>query len=369
MRKYLFVVLLMCTGVAAADDVAVPTVDAKSYYLMDASTGMVLAESNADTELSPASLTKLMTAYLAFEALENGTVGLDDPVTVSEKAWRAPGSRMFIEVDTEVKLDDLLHGLIIQSGNDAAIAIAEYLAGSEEAFVEKMNQTAASLGMVGTTYRNTNGLPASGHVSTAHDMALLARTLIERYPQYYSLYSEREFTYNQITQHNRNALLWRDAGVDGLKTGYTASAGYCLVSSAEREGMRLIAVVLGATTADARTETSLALLNYGFDAYETHTLYTRGEAVARADVDNGATDELPVGPAADVVVTVPRGQYGNLAAVAVLTNELTAPLDRDQVVGQLEIRLGDEPITELPLVALQAVAEGRIFSRVASWFD
>jgi D-alanyl-D-alanine carboxypeptidase (penicillin-binding protein 5/6) len=369
MRTYLFAVLVTFAGLAAADDVAVPTVDAKAYYLMDASTGTVLAESNATTQLSPASLTKLMTAYLAFEALENGSVGLHDPVTISEKAWRAPGSRMFIEVDTEVELDDLLHGLIIQSGNDAAIAIAEYLAGSEDAFVEKMNQTAASLGMDGTTYRNTNGLPASGHVSTARDMALLAQTLIERFPQYYSLYSQREFTYNQITQHNRNALLWRDANVDGLKTGYTASAGYCLVSSAEREGMRLIAVVFGATTADARTETSLALLNYGFDAYETHTLYTRGQAVARADVDHGATQELPLGPAADVVVTVPRGEYEHLAATAVLTSKLTAPLDRDQVVGQLEISLGDEPITTLPLIALQAVAEGRILSRVAGWFD
>jgi D-alanyl-D-alanine carboxypeptidase (penicillin-binding protein 5/6) len=280
---------------------------------------------------------------------------------------------MFIEVGTEVAYGDLLRGLIIQSGNDAAIALAEHLAGSEEAFVQRMNETGVLLGMTGTTYRNTNGLPARGHVSTAKDMAVLSRALIDRFPQYYSYYSEREFTYNEITQHNRNALLWRDDSVDGLKTGYTAAAGYCLVSSAERDGMRLIAVVFGASTADERTTSSIQLLDYGFDAYETHKLYSRGEAVAQARVFKGSLDTLALGPAEDVYVTVPRGEYSSIDASAALTAELIAPLGQFQEVGELEISLGEQPIARLPLVALEPVKEGWLLTRVADgvalWFD
>lgn len=349
----------------SADETSLPEIDAKSYYLVDASSGAVLAESNATERLDPASLTKLMTAYLTFDALARGEVTLDDQVSISEKAWRATGSRMFIEVDTQVELGDLLQGLIVQSGNDAAIALAEYLSGSEEAFVGEMNRKAAELGMTGTTYRNANGLPASGHLSTAKDMAVLARALIEDFPQYYAYYSEREFTYNDITQHNRNALLWRDPSVDGLKTGYTRAAGYCLVSSADRDGMRLIAVVLGASTADARTESSLSLLDYGFDAFETHKLYSRGEAIAKARVFKGADDTLEVGPADDVYVTVPRGDYSSLAASASLTANLVAPLEQNQTVGELEIRLGGKLVSDLPLVALEAVKKGWFITRVA----
>jgi D-alanyl-D-alanine carboxypeptidase (penicillin-binding protein 5/6) len=263
--------------------------------------------------------------------------------------------------------------LIIQSGNDAAIALAEHLAGSEEAFVERMNATAKRLGMTGTHYRNPNGLPASGHVSTVQDTAVLARALIDEYPQYYSLYSEREYTYNDITQHNRNALLWRDDSVDGLKTGYTRAAGYCLVSSAERDGMRLISVIFGSSTPDARTDSSMALLDFGFATYETHKLYSRGEAVAQARVFKGNLDLLPVGPAEDVYVTVPRGEYANLAVAAAVTAELVAPLDQAAAVAELEISLAGKPLKRLPLVALEPVREGWLLTRmtdgVALWFD
>jgi len=372
MRKFWSRAILLfaaCEALAQAQ----PAIDAKSYYLVDAASGVVLAESQSTEQLDPASLTKLMTAYLAFDALAQEAVTLNDLVPVSEKAWRAPGSRMFIEVDTEVSLDDLLRGLIVQSGNDAAIALAEHLSGSVESFVEAMNQMAASLGMSSTTYRNANGLPARGHVSTARDTAVLAQALIEDFPEFYSRYSEREFTYNEIRQHNRNALLWLDDSVDGLKTGYTRAAGYCLVSSAERDGMRLIAVVFGALTADARTEGSIALLDYGFESFETHKLYSGGEAIAQARVWKGNLDTLALGTADDVFVTVPRGEYEKLGASAALTTELVAPLVRNQAVGELEISLGDQSVSLLPLVALETVEQGWLLTRVADgislWFE
>jgi D-alanyl-D-alanine carboxypeptidase (penicillin-binding protein 5/6) len=365
--------LVAFAPVALGQTASLPAVDAKSYYLMDAASGIVLAESRATEQLDPASLTKLMTAYLAFKALAAGEISLGDPVPVSERAWRAPGSRMFIEVGSVVAFDDLLRGLVIQSGNDAAIAIAEQLAGSEEEFVEAMNETAVELGMTGTTWRNSNGLPARGHVSTARDMAVLARALIRDFPEQYERFSEREFTYNAIPQYNRNDLLWKGAGVDGLKTGYTREAGYCLVSSAERDGMRLIAVIFGSTTDATRGESSMALLEYGFDAWETHRLYARGEALAEARVFKGEIETLALGPADDVVVTVPRGSYESLLASVALTAELVAPLAPDQVVGDLEVMLGDARIASLPLVVLTEVRRGSILSRVAGsvalWFD
>lgn len=352
---------------------AQPSIDAESYFLFDASSGVVLAESNADDQLDPASLTKLMTAYLVFDAIERDESSLEELVLVSERAWRERGSRMFIEVGTEVAVDDLLRGLIVQSGNDAAIALAEHVAGSVETFVELMNSTAASLGMTGTSFRNPNGLPARGHVSTAADMARLARALIRGFPDYYSRYSEREFTYNEIRQHNRNALLWLDDSVDGLKTGYTRAAGYCLVSSAERDGMRLIAVVFGASTPDLRTEGSMALLDYGFDSFETHKLFSVGQPIAQARVWKGDLDMLALGATEDIFVTVPRGEYQNLGASAALTTDLVAPLDRHQAVGELEIRLGDERLYQYPLVALEPVSEGwfleRMTDSISLWLD
>ncbi|MDX1561598.1 MAG: D-alanyl-D-alanine carboxypeptidase family protein [Gammaproteobacteria bacterium] len=365
--------LLVCSVAIADDDSIVPAIDARAYVLVDATSGAVLAASAADQPLNPASLTKLMTAYLVFEALENGRLALDDLVRVSEKAWRATGSRMFIEVDSDVVVSDLLRGLIIQSGNDAAIALAEHLAGSEDAFVERMNETAATLGMTGSHFRNTTGLPASGHVSTANDLALLARVLIDDYPQYYSLYSEREFTFNQITQHNRNSLLWRDGGVDGLKTGYTSAAGYCLVSSATRDGMRLIAVVLGASTAAQRAAGSQALLDYGFASFETHKIYSKGQALAEAKVWKGSDDTLSLGLDRDLYVTVPRGRYDALAATMALHANLVAPIAAFEPVGEVELSLGDQVLSVLPLVALDTVDEGWLLTRVADgialWFE
>jgi D-alanyl-D-alanine carboxypeptidase (penicillin-binding protein 5/6) len=367
--RWFAVVMLAASALANAQ----PAIDAKSYYLVDAVSSTVLAESKAAERLDPASLTKLMTAYLAFQAIVDGEATLNEWVPVSEKAWRAPGSRMFIEVGSEVLFDDLLRGLIVQSGNDAAIALAERLAGSEEAFVDAMNRQALELGMTATTYRNANGLPANGHLSSARDTALLARALIDDFPQYYSRYSEREFTYNAIRQHNRNALLWLDDSVDGLKTGYTSAAGYCLVSSAMRDDMRLIAVVFGASTADARTQGSMALLDYGFESFETHRLYAGRQTIAQAAVRKGKLDRLDLGPAEDVYVTVPRGDYASIGASAALTSQLIAPLALGQAVGQLEITLADQILMSLPLVALDAVEEGWLLTRltdsVALWFD
>jgi D-alanyl-D-alanine carboxypeptidase (penicillin-binding protein 5/6) len=369
LRFSAIVLLAIISSLAEAQ----PAIDAKSYYLVDATSGAVLAESQSTERLDPASLTKLMTAYLAFQAVVDGQVALSEMVVVSEKAWRATGSRMFIEVGTEVSFDDLLRGLIVQSGNDAAIALAERLAGSHEAFVDAMNEAAIELGMHDTTYRNANGLPSSGHLSTARDTALLARALIDNFPQFYARYSEREFTFNDIRQHNRNALLWIDDSVDGLKTGYTRAAGYCLVSSARRDDMRLIAVVFGASTADARTEGSMALLDYGFESFETHKLYASRQTIAQAEVWKGQRDRLDLGTEQDVYVTVPRGEYSKVAASAALTVKLIAPLALNQAVGELEITLADQRISSLPLVALNDVEAGWLLTRltdsVALWFD
>jgi D-alanyl-D-alanine carboxypeptidase (penicillin-binding protein 5/6) len=306
-----------------------------------------------------------MTAYLVFGAIAEQRLALSDMVRVSEKAWRATGSRTFIEVDTEVSVSDLLHGLIIQSGNDAAIALAEHLAGSEEAFADQMNEAAAALGMSGSHFRNVTGLPSSGHVSTAADLAILAHELIDEYPEYYSFYSQREFTYNDIKQHNRNALLWKDSSVDGLKTGYTRAAGYCLVSSAERDGRRLIAVVLGSSTADKRIAGSQALLDYGFEAFETHRLFGGGEAIAEARVFKGNLETTTLGVTDDVYVTVPAGRYADLAASMIMNSQMIAPIDLHEPVGEIELSLSGKPLSVLTLVTLEPVKQGWLLSRVA----
>jgi D-alanyl-D-alanine carboxypeptidase (penicillin-binding protein 5/6) len=366
----LLLIAFFSLGRALADGVAAPpadapAIDAKAYYLVDATSGALLAESSSAQPLEPASLTKLMTAYLVFSAIAEQELDMSDMVLVSEKAWRATGSRTFIEVDTEVSVSDLLHGLIIQSGNDAAIALAEHLAGTEAAFAEQMNETAVELGMTGSHFRNVTGLPSSGHVSTAADLAVLAQALIEEFPQYYDFYSQREFTYNGIKQHNRNALLWRDDSVDGLKTGYTRAAGYCLVSSAERDGRRLIAVVLGSSTPDQRMAGSQALLDYGFDAFETHRLFTGGEAIAEARVFKGSLEATLLGVTEDVYVTVPAGQYSELSASMVMHKQMIAPIGLHAPVGEIELALNGRTLSVLPLVALEAVDQGWLLSRVA----
>jgi len=361
---------------ASAQDMPIPVppaVDAKSYILMDHSSGEVLAESASDDQVDPASLTKLMTAYVVFTALREGRISDQDQVYVSEKAWRMPGSRMFIEVDTEVSVEDLLHGAIIQSGNDASVALAEHLAGSVEAFVELMNQYAKALGMTATRYQNPTGLTARDHYSTARDSAMLAQAIIREFPDFYALYSERRYTYNEITQHNRNSLLWRDDSVDGLKTGYTSAAGYCLVSSAERQGMRLIAVVMGMPSANARAAGSQALLNYGFQFYETHMLYARGAPITEAKVWKGSEDSVSLGLDQDFYVTLPRGQYEDLEATMELKAELVAPISELQGVGEVRVSLNDEELSMLPLVSLQAVPQANFLGRVADgvmlWFE
>jgi D-alanyl-D-alanine carboxypeptidase (penicillin-binding protein 5/6) len=343
---------------------APPQIGAKSHLLMDFSSRKILAEGAADEPVHPASLTKLMTAYVVFAALAEGRIGLDDQVLVSEKAWRTKGSRMFIEVGTEVAVEDLLRGMIIQSGNDASVALAEHVAGSEEAFVGLMNQHAGSLGMTGSSFKNPTGLPAEDHHMTARDVAALAAAIIGEFPEHYRYYSEREFTYNEIRQHNRNSLLWRDDSVDGLKTGHTDAAGYCLVTSAERDGMRLISVVLGSASPQVRADATQALLGYGFRFFETHKLYSSGDAITTARVWKGTPEVAGLGLADDLYVTIPRGQYEALSAVMDLNTDLVAPIDAQAVVGAVRVSLDGEPVSDVPLVVLSGVAEAGLLTRL-----
>jgi D-alanyl-D-alanine carboxypeptidase (penicillin-binding protein 5/6) len=371
MRVVWIVLSLILAAPIHAQEAAVPpppAVAAKSFYLMDASSGAVLAASASGEQLPPASLTKMMTGYAIFRALADGRIALEDRVLVSERAWRMPGSRMFIEVDTEVGVEDLLRGMIIQSGNDAAVALAEHVAGSVEAFVDLMNEHARALGMMNTAFRNPTGLPAREHYSTARDLAILAKAIIDEFPDYYLLYREREFTYNGIRQYNRNALLRRDASVDGMKTGHTNAAGYCLVASAERSGMRLIAVVLGMQTPSARTSGSAALLNYGFESFETHKLFTRGEAVTEARIWKGEPQTAQFGIPQDLYVTIPRGRFGDLGATMELPVELVAPIDAAAQVGEVRVAFQGESLAVLPLISLQPVSEAGLWTRMSNGF-
>lgn len=350
---------------ATAPVPAVPGLAATSYVLLDFQSGRILASRSPDEALPPASLTKVMTAYVAFSELGAGRLGLSDMVTVSEKAWRRPGSRMFIEVGKQISVQDLLKGMIVQSGNDATVALAEHIAGSEEAFADLMNRQADALGMSNTHFVTVDGLPGDGHLSSAHDMALLARAMVANYPEYYAWYSEREFTFNGIKQHNRNSLLWRDESVDGLKTGHTEAAGYCLIASAQRADMRLITVVMGSASERSRADESQALLNYGFRFFESHRLYGGGVALAEPALWKGEHDSVPLGVEKDVLVTLPRGAYERLAANLQVSGQLVAPLEEGQRVGELVIRLDDEILVERPLLVLQQRPEGGFFRRMS----
>jgi D-alanyl-D-alanine carboxypeptidase (penicillin-binding protein 5/6) len=359
--------LLIAARVAAQESIplpAAPKVNFKSHYLVDFTTDRVLSASGADVQLAPASLTKLMTAYVVFGALETGRIRLDDRAHVSEKAWRMGGTRMFIEVNSDVGIEDLLRGLLIQSGNDAAVALAEHVAGSVDAFVGEMNAAAQALGMQSSVFRNPHGLPARGHYTTAHDLALLARAIISEFPDFYSLYAEREFSYNGIAQHNRNALLWRDPSVDGMKTGYTDAAGYCLVTSAARDGMRLIAVVLGAPSARLRNDGAQKLLEYGFTNFETVKLYTAGQELDNARVWGGELEYAGLGLTEDIYVTIPRGTYSRLAASMDVVAELAAPLVRGTTVGQVKVSLAGDELVKSPLVVLTSVMDGGVWARM-----
>ncbi|PWG65241.1 D-alanyl-D-alanine carboxypeptidase family protein [Spiribacter halobius] len=377
-RFLILLVFLLLGGAATAQTQPIPVpsppqLGAESYLLLDFHSGRVLVDHQSDLRRDPASLTKIMTAFIVFSELRAGNLAMDDEVLVSERAWRTGGSRMFIEVGDRVTVENLLRGMIIQSGNDASVALAEHIAGTEETFAELMNQYAAELGMENTNYTNAAGLPGEEHYSSAEDTALLVRALIQRFPELYQLYSERSFTWNGIEQFNRNRMLWRDASVDGVKTGYTESAGYCLATSAQRENMRLISVVMGAASPSARIEQSQALLNYGFRFFETHRLYAAGEPLTEARVWKGASDRLGVGLTEDLYVTIPARQYDNLDASLSLDSRIDAPVDEGTVLGSVSVRLGESTLAETRLVALEAVPEGGLWSRLVDevllWFE
>jgi serine-type D-Ala-D-Ala carboxypeptidase (penicillin-binding protein 5/6) len=349
-----------------------PAIAAKSYLLIDTLSGQTLASQNADEPREPASLTKLMTAYLVFHALREKEVMPSQMVSVSEKAWRAEGSRMFIEPRKAVSVDELLRGEIVQSGNDAAIALAETVAGSEEAFVERMNREAARLGMKNTRFVNATGLPAPQQVSTAADLAAVAMAIIRDFPEYYPLYSLKEYRYNNITQSNRNRLLWSDPYVDGMKTGFTEAAGYCLIASAKRGPRRLLAVVLGTGSDSARASEAQKLLNYGYQSYDTVQLYQNGQQVSSLRVWKGAADAISAGFVADQYVTLPKGQAQKLKLTMEAVEPLVAPVAKGQRVGVVKVTLEGKPVGEYPLVALGDVPSANLFGRawdtVRLWF-
>lgn len=356
-----FLAVFISAANAAAPIPAPPQVAAKNYILIDANSGRVLAEKDADVEVEPASITKLMTSYVIYKEIEAGRLSMDDIVTISEKAWRMGGSRMYVEVDSKVSVYDLMKGLIIQSGNDATVALAEHIAGTERAFVDMMNQHASALGMTGTYYLNSTGWPEEGHLTTARDIATLALAVINEFPEHYAWYKEKVFTYNNIKQYNRNKLLWSDDSVDGIKTGHTESAGYCLVASALRSDMRLISVVLNTESEKARARVSQALLNYGFRFYETHRLYAAGEVLNRSRVWKGENEKVSLGLLEDLYVTIPRGTYKNLDAVMDVDANIVAPLEKGSQHGAVRINLAEEEMMQVPLVALESVDEGSFF--------
>lgn len=343
---------------------AAPSVAGTSFYLLDFDSGRVLAEKESDKRVAPASLTKIMTVYVVFRELKSGHLALDEKVTVSQNAWETGGSKMFIEVNKQVAVEDLLKGDIIQSGNDASVALAEHVAGSEQTFATMMNEQASRLGMVNSHFENSTGLPTPNHYTSAHDLALLTQALIREFPDYYRWFSQKEFTYNNITQRNRNQLLWRDETVDGVKTGFTDDAGYCMVASAKREDMRLISVVMGTSSPNARANESQSLLNYGFRFFETHRLYEAGTALTEARVRKGETSKLSVGVAEDVYVTAPRKHFNELKAESQVDKAIIAPINKGDTVGTLNVTLAGETILSKPLVAMDSIAEGGFFRRL-----
>jgi len=348
-------------AIAAKPVPAPPDVAAKNYILVDFSSGKVLATKKPNTQIEPASITKLMTAYVVYKEMDVGRLSLDDMVDISEKAWRMGGSRMYLEVGSSVSVDDLLKGLVVQSGNDASVALAEHIAGTETAFVQLMNQYATELGMDNTNFVNSTGWPDKQHLTTARDIATLAVAIIGEFPEQYSRYAEKEFTYNGIKQYNRNKLLWRDDSVDGMKTGHTESAGYCLVSSALRADMRLISVVLNTDSKKARASASQALLNYGFRFFESHTLYAAGEELSRPRIWKGEVENLRVGLAEDLAISIQRGAYDDLNPTMEIDKNIEAPVSRGQQVGVVKVSLDGEILATVPLVALETIDKGSFF--------
>jgi serine-type D-Ala-D-Ala carboxypeptidase (penicillin-binding protein 5/6) len=357
---FFLLIISLSAAQAAMPIPAPPEVAAKNYLLVDYASGNVLAEKAADEPIEPASITKMMSAYVVDKELAAGRLALTDEVTISEKAWRMGGSRMYVEVGSKVSVGELLKGIIIQSGNDATVALAEHVAGTEDAFVQLMNQYAAQLGMTNTHFVNSTGWPDPEHLTTARDIAKLAMVIIREFPEHYSMYAEKEYTYNNIKQYNRNKLLWRDDTVDGIKTGHTESAGYCLVASAVRSDMRIISVVLGTDSKKARADVSQALLNYGFRFFESHVLYAEGETLSNPRIWSGEVQTLPVGLADDLAVTIPRGSYSQLDATMDIDKNIEAPVQTGQQIGVVNVTLNGEAVRSVPLVALQSVDRGSL---------
>jgi D-alanyl-D-alanine carboxypeptidase (penicillin-binding protein 5/6) len=335
--------------------------------------GQVIAKSNANERMEPASLTKMMTSYLIAKAIEDGKVNLTDEVTVSKKAWQMPGSRMFIEVGSKIPLEELLKGMIIQSGNDATIALVEHIAGDEDTFVKSMNETAQKLGLYDTHFMNATGLPHEEHYSTPRDMAMLGMALIRDYPSHYQYYSRKEYTYNKIKQFNRNQLLWKDESVDGIKTGHTESAGFCLVASAKRGSMRLVSTVLGTNSKAARTTETQKLLTYGFRFFETHKLYSANDQLTDVKVWKGDSESIPLGITEDLYITIPRGQYDKLDASMSINATIVAPVINGDPLGSVNIMLGSQLLAKRDLVSLSNVAQGsfwhNLIDSVKLWWN
>jgi len=366
---FIFVItlLVMVSTANAANTIlipAAPSVAANSYVLLDFNSGKVLAEKSADLRLAPASLTKIMTVYVVFRELKNGHLALDEKVTISKKAWQTPGSRMFVEVNKQVAIEDLLQGVIIQSGNDASVALAEHVAGDEATFAAMMNQNAERLGMLDSHFENSMGLPSENHYTTARDLAKLTIAVIKEFPDYYRWDSQKEFTFNKITQPNRNKLLWRDKSVDGVKTGYTEEAGYCMVASAKREEMRLISVVMGTKSANARANESQTLLNYGFRFFETHKLYDANAVLTEARIWKGDSKKVPMGLSEDLYVTIPRRHYNDLKAEINIDKKITAPVKAGASFGTVNVALAGDVVADKPLLALKTVNKGSFVQRL-----
>ncbi len=369
----LFLAAVALAGAAAAQPIIPrpPEIAASSYILMDATTGHVILENNATEALPPASLTKIMTAYIAIEEIVNGNLDMEDEVHISEKAWRMDGSKMFVGVNTNVSVVDLLRGIIIQSGNDASVAIAEHIAGSEDAFADMMNQYAEVLGLEQSFFMNSSGLDSEEYYNrmSARDLALLSRASIINHADYYSMYAEREFTYNDIRQPNRNTLLFRDRNVDGLKTGWTDRAGYCLVTSAERDGMRLIAVVMGTESENARAVETQKMLTYGFRYYETWKLNDAGQVLTSVPIWSGERDTLDLALTEEVFVTIQRGRGEELQAAVNVDEIIYAPVETGQIMGTVDITLDGESVYSSEVAALRGVARGGVMKRMTDWFS
>ena len=350
-----------------------PAIKARAYILQDYDSGTVLVEVNADAPMEPASLTKMMTVYVALAQLADGKFQMDDLVRISKKAWKMGGSKMFIEVGKQVPVEDLLKGIIIQSGNDASVALAEFVAGDESAFADLMNQYARQLGMTNSNFVNSSGLPQPEHYSTARDMAILAAALIRDFPVHYPLHAVRSYTWNNIKQYNRNPLLRRDDSVDGVKTGHTESAGYCLVASAKQDDMRLVSALMGSASEDSRLTETRALLRYGFRFFETNRVYESGAPITRVRVWQGQSEQLEMGIADDLYLTVPRGQLGKLATGIVVEEKILAPVRAGQQLGVVSISLDGEAIAQRPLVALAEMPQGGLWRRMSDtvklWFE